>query len=209
MVDKRQQAIDVTIDDLNTARHYFGGGESEEWHYQTMRTLVDPVLDSLPKDHVPDDLTTFRIHWMFAVSAWNKKSYQRNDRDPLDHFHRIEAPLTKHWQSLMGYRSREILSLSEADQEVIKTIFTDFSFLGPVGTAKGLHLFAPYFFCPWDTKICKGYDLDGYNPSHYWKFLKQTHDQIQRLDGSFQEENPIKVIDRFNFWHFTRDRGVK
>ncbi|MBK9746630.1 MAG: hypothetical protein IPO91_07575 [Chloroflexi bacterium] len=208
MSDKRQQALNVTVDDLIKARHYFGGGEGGEWHYQTMRALVDPVLDALLGDDIPDDLTSFRIHWMFAVSAWNKKSYQSNSRDPLDHFRRIEAPLRTHWTSLMGYRRRNILSLSEADREVVETIFDEFSFLGPVGRAKGLHLFAPEFFCPWDTKIYKGYGFAG-DKTSYWQFLRQTQAQIERLSGCFGDENPIKAIDRFNFWHFTRDRDEK
>lgn len=209
MSDKRQQAIDVTVDDLNTALTYFGATETEETHYQTMRMLVDPEIDKLPQDIVPDDLTQFRIHWMFAVSAWNKRSYQRNSRDPLDHFHRIDAPFRKHWIELTKFRKRNLLSLTDADASTVEAILKDFKFLGPVGTAKGLHLFAPYFFCPWDTRIYNGYGLDGYKPSHYWQFLRQTQKQIERLKDNFGDENPIKAIDRFNFWHFTRDRGVK
>lgn len=213
MSDKRQQAINVTVDDVKSANNYFldnfSDNERAEWHYETMFSLVNPALDTLPQERIPDDLTDFRIRWMFAVSAWNKRSYQSNKRDPLDHFHRIEAPLRKHWISLMEFRQRNILSLSEVDRDSIETIFVDLSFLGPVGTAKGLHLFAPSYFCPWDTRIYKGYGLNGYRPSHYWKFLIQTKKQIERFNDNFGDENPIKAIDRFNFWHFTRNRGKK
>ncbi|MEL6321445.1 MAG: hypothetical protein AAFQ57_12490 [Cyanobacteria bacterium J06626_14] len=213
MTNKRQQALEVTADDLNRAYAYFRDNfsdrEREDWHYETMFSLVNPALDALPKNRVPDDLTTFRIHWMFAVSAWNKRSYQRNSRDPLDHFRLIEQPLRVHWVDLMAYRQRNILSLSDEDQETIKRIFSDFLFLGSVGVAKGLHLIAPYFFSPWDTQIYQGYGYKNKNPVHYWLFLRQTQAQIERLNGNFTDENPIKAIDRFNFWHFTRNRGKK
>lgn len=209
MSDRREQALNVTSDDLKAAIEYFVA-ESEDAHYQTMRTLVDPVLDTLTQDRVPDDLTPLRIHWMFAVSAWNKRSYQRNDRDPLDHFNRITAPLSAHWVALMAYRQRSIISLDADDQQVVESIFGDFCpILGPVGTAKGLHLLAPHFFSPWDTKIYRGYGFNGYKTASYWRFLRQTQIQIQRLTGHFGDENPIKALDRFNFWHFTRNRGEK
>jgi len=65
-----------------------------------------------------------------------------------------------HAACLNGYRARGIRSLQEYEGANVEALFADFQdTLGPVGTAKTLHLLAPKFFPLWDTKIREAYGV--------------------------------------------------
>jgi hypothetical protein len=212
MINKRQQAIEVTIDDISAAHAAFKSAyERDDLHYKTMFGIMNPIIERLQHQSQigEDNLRELCVHFIFVVTTWNKQAYQNTKYDRFAHFRDIGGPLGDNWEVLMKYRSRKIVDLHSEDQPTVERLYSDFyGVLGRTGAAKGLFLIAPAFFMPWDTAIRKGYKL-GEKPTDYWSFLRITHEQVQRIGVSNFIENPTKALDRFNFWHFTRDRVGK
>ena len=81
--------------------------------------------------------------------------------------------------------------------------------MGPVGTAKALHLLAPGLFPLWDRDIAKAYGLAlgeaGSNGKRYWRFMliaKQQCLELSRQEPSCK--NPLKSIDEYNYCKYTK-----
>lgn len=83
--------------------------------------------------------------------------------------------------------------------------------LGPVGTAKCLHILAPAFFPLWDRAIARSYGLalgvssTGKNARRYFDFMGCAKKQIESLGGEKAiGRNPLKAIDEYNYCKFTK-----
>ncbi len=94
---------------------------------------------------------------------------------------------------------------------MVTTLFAGFiEILGPVGAAKCLHILAPRFFPPWDTKIAAAYGLPiGESRKHvwrYWRFMGCIQRQYQNIGGDQAiGRNLIKALDEYNFCKHTYD----
>ena len=80
--------------------------------------------------------------------------------------------------------------------------------LGPVGSAKALHLLAPRFFPIWDTKIAQHYGLglsvSGSKKQKYWRFMLITQGQCLGLRRAhWNGDNSLKAIDEYNYCKYT------
>src|SRR5216683_328566 len=92
------------------------------------------------------------------LQTWNKDFYTRYLRRSFDQsdFKAIRKILKLHATELEGFRFRGLDSLKADDEAVVGRLFGNFELvLGPVGTAKALHLLAPQFFPLWDRQIAK------------------------------------------------------
>lgn len=196
----------ITIGELAQAGTYFGHDE----HYSMMNSLVQPYLNKLPVDQIPEDIDDFLVRFMLAVSDWNGNAYGTGRKSAMQHYYQIEPVFKAHWLLLMDFRQRDILSFDGTDEATIITMFDDFdAVLSHVGAAKSFHLLAPHFFIAWDNAIRKGYGLSSmrYPGRQYLVFLKHTHEQVIELQEQGRAmDNILKLIDQYNFWHFTRKR---
>jgi hypothetical protein len=205
----------VALVDLRSSCKAFANRERDDWHYNTMNDILEPVIDAMSASPSVDDLYELRLRWMFVVAAWNRQAYRKSD--PLDHFLRIAQPFATHWKTLLLYRQRSITSLTEQDLVTIKRLFLAFrhdesgKLFGATGIAKGFHLLAPRFFMAWDTSIFTSY---GYgrqpNADDYCDFMQRCAEQIQAWGDSWQvytdDINPLKALDRYHYWHYTKRR---
>ncbi|GAB5494002.1 MAG: hypothetical protein Phog2KO_42170 [Phototrophicaceae bacterium] len=200
----------ITAEDIEGAKEFFG----EDEHYIMMSDLTQARLDKLSTIQALDeqDFDDFLVRFMLAVTDWNGNAYGTGRKSAMLDYHKIAPIFKKHWQTLLEFRSRtNLITLTESDHDSIINAFNDFdSILSHVGTAKSFHLIAPRFFIAWDNAIKKGYGL-GDSGKHYLNFLQATKKQIVELEQSGYpiENNILKLIDQFNFWHFTRNRNLK
>lgn len=199
--------IHISIQDIEDAKIFFGVDN----HYKMMNSLVQDRLDTIANPSQIDDadLDNFFVRFMLALTDWNGNAYGTGRKSAMEDYYALKPIFKSHLNSIIGFRRRSILSLVTEDEAVIKSIYGDFDkILSHVGTAKGLHLVAPRFFIAWDNKIRQGYGL-GDKPKHYIEFLTQSKEQVLSLksEGYALNDNILKLLDQFNFWHFTRNRG--
>jgi hypothetical protein len=113
--------------------------------------------------------------------TWNQAFYRYGTFD----FNKLEECITENFQRVGNFRTRDISSLSNSDEEEIKYLFNRLlealkidsgkiqGRKSPVGVAKALHLLAPKFFPIWEYKIARAYGCyyKVYTLRHSPKFL--------------------------------------
>lgn len=148
--------------------------------------------------------------------TWNQAFYRYGIFD----FDELESCLSTHFNELDALRKREISTLSESDEPLIRAIFIDFlSALrieggskkgqkSPVAVAKTLHLLAPSFFPIWDDKIARAYRCHySINPEEqYLKFSRIAKQQVDQLKkGIPNPDKPyLKLLDEYNYSKYTK-----
>ena len=149
--------------------------------------------------------------------TWNQAFY----RYGLFDFDALEQCISQNYTLLDGYRKRNILSYSSADDESIGSLFEQFlSALeicegkkarakSPVAAAKGLHLLAPGFFPVWDDRIARRYDCH-YASDPKGKYLvftakiKQVAEKLGSIDTQATGKTLIKLINEYNYAKYTK-----
>src|SRR5262249_4272101 len=139
------------------------------------------------------------------------RAYFRYRQFDIEYLATFEHVLDKHLPEIVACRQRSIETLTDEDAFMIEGIFKELeAVLGPVGTAKCLHIIAPAFFPLWDRAIARAYGLalgvskQGKNPKRYFDFMTCAKQQIESLGGKkVNEQNPLKAIDEYNYWTFT------
>jgi hypothetical protein len=187
---------------VSTARKTFELHEPRDLFYRAATELVDSALRGATSLTVAEAMAVL-------LQTWNKAYYQYRKFDNA-HFAKIEELLSRHRQALTRYRRRAIEDLRSGEGTRIADLFRDFEeVLGPVGSAKALHLLAPRHFPLWDRAIAKAYRLPlsraGSNGDRYWRFMLMTQQQCLdlRRQGS-GSENPLKLIDEYNYCTYTK-----
>jgi len=143
------------------------------------------------------------------LAVWNVQYYRMRPESRRTLVDDLDTLLASHGQRLSTYRLRSLDSMSADDESPIKTMFASFrSVLGPVGTAKALHLLAPRFFPIWDATIRHAYrvgsDRADRDPGKYWAFMEIVKEQVDALGGEVAlGRNPVKALDEYNFCRFT------
>jgi len=210
-----------TLEELEAARTYYESLEPRDLFYRAATELVDRAI----REDTPLSLARNVLHRATGDAAplnlvealavllrtWNSAFYRFHHRTfDAKHFADINKLVSRHHKSLLALRARSIESRSNADEGEVRSLFAAFEgVLGPVGAAKSLHLIAPHFFPLWDRAIAEGYGLpmkpQGSNDDNYWKFMSKTREQCKQLDwGKAIRRNPLKSIDEFNYWKYTR-----
>jgi len=148
--------------------------------------------------------------------TWNQAFYRYGIFD----FDKLEKCITDNLPKIETFRTRDINSFSNSDEDDIKKLFDEFlkalqinsgkkqGTTSPVAVAKALHLLAPNFFPLWDDKIARAYRC-YYNENPVDKYISfckkikimavQLGNQIPRADKTI-----IKLIDEYNYSKFTK-----
>lgn len=145
------------------------------------------------------------------LQTWNKGRYQRSPFN-LEHFRDIRRLVTRKTDYLRQYSFRRISSLTQEDLRGVKDLFIPFEkLLGPVGTAKALHILAPDFFSLWDNPIAIAYGLRLHtveskdNGARYFTFMRCQQEQSHQIGNRIpQGITVLKAIDEYNYARFTK-----
>ena len=126
------------------------------------------------------------------------------------HFRDIEERVDAHMEGLCAFRDRDISTFHNRDEDAVSRVFADFeTVLGPVGTAKCLHLLAPKFFPLWDRAIAYEYGISlgsmGSNGPNYVRFMAMAQEQCAAVTvAGYTGPNALKSIDEYNYCRFTK-----
>ncbi len=145
--------------------------------------------------------------------TWNQAFYRYGVFD----FDRLENCITKNLQKLESFRKREIINLSNPDEDEIKDLFDDLLHAlqidsgkmrgrkSPVAVAKALHLLAPNFFPLWDDKIAKAYKC-YYNNNPAEKYISFSKIIKERFKDYIRDSKKsiLKLIDEYNYSKYTK-----
>jgi hypothetical protein len=132
--------------------------------------------------------------------VWNQALY-RYCNFALD-FEGLEKFLKKNEKTINKLRNRDISSLNENDEELVKELFDELLDVlkcedrkSPVATSKALHLLAPSFFPIWDNDISKAYNCYWYYPElaseKYFKFMGKMKELSQRIIQTYSDRNNV------------------
>jgi len=151
--------------------------------------------------------------------TWNQAHFRYGSFD----FDELEQCIASNLDLLAGYRKRNILNYSPADDQAITALFQQFLLAlriregGRTGAkspvAKTLHLLAPDFFPLWDDKIARAYECNYSNSSQpakkYLVFMGKMEQIAQALQESVDTKETgkalLKLIDEYNYAKYTKD----
>lgn len=203
------------VDPMNVSPATFRSGyrafqarEPRDAMYKTATFLVDHFWGK-PRD-MADGMGVLLL-------TWNQAFYRYGAFD----FVLLEKALRENMPAIGKLRPRDIRSLGEGDEPVIRQLFMAFldalrikegkkkDCRSPVAVAKALHLLAPAFLPLWDDKIARGYDC-YYNPHPDQKYLAFAC-KMQTLARQLGRHVPagcgrtfVKLIDEYNYAKYTK-----
>jgi len=148
--------------------------------------------------------------------TWNQAFYRYGAFD----FDKLEECLEGNLTRLESFRRRDISSLSNADEEDIKGLFSQLlealeipsgnkqGSRSPVAVAKALHLLAPHFFPIWDQRIARAYRCYySVNPSAAYVLFCNIMKDIADLVCHYvpqPDRSVLKLIDEYNYSKYTQ-----
>jgi len=191
------------MQDLKVARQAFDANEPGDLFYRAATELVELALDGKITLTVAEALAVL-------LQTWNSTFYRYRRKFDDHHFADIERLIRDHYSALIDFRQRSIEEFDQECENEVVRIFEAFEkVLGPVGTAKCLHLLAPRFFPLWDRAIAEAYGLPlrqmGKNADRYRRFMELVKKQVQELGGEQAiGRNPLKAIDEYNYCKYTK-----
>jgi hypothetical protein len=190
-----------TAEEVEAARNEFRGF-GPDLFYRAATELIDLSIRKVTRLSVPEALGVL-------LKTWNNNFYRFRGGFSEGHLSDIENLVNCHREQIAAFRLRSIESLAISDEAVIVSIFSDFEKkLGPVGSAKCLHLLAPRFFPLWDREISRAYGIclekGPRNAALYFRFMGYTKQQCDAL-GMAGETYPdlLKAIDEYNYCSYT------
>lgn len=194
--------LQITIDDINRAHQIFLQNEPRDLFYRTAIYLIELSLNQNGNLTLAEAISVL-------LQTWNK-SYYRFRKFDTNHFNQIEQLVQDNCAHVLNFRNRIISTLSQNDDVTISNIFNSFeNILGPVGSAKALHLLAPSFFPIWDRPIAIAYNQAltnvGTNNNKYINFMHCQKEQCLNLPDELPDGISIlKAIDEYNYCHFSK-----
>jgi hypothetical protein len=191
----------VSTEQIEKARGVFAQNEPRDLFYRVATDLVERAYGRTSLITLADSLAVL-------LQTWNKAFYQFAKFDS-NHFAALDGLLRRYRRPLKALRTREIEGLAPKDRERIVEMFERFeTVLGPVGSAKVLHLLAPQFFPIWDRAIAKSYGVPlakaGTNGVGYCTFMEIAKIQCRALRASGLRGNVLKQLDEYNYCRFTK-----
>ncbi|MFQ5804695.1 MAG: hypothetical protein ACE5JQ_17535 [Candidatus Methylomirabilales bacterium] len=151
--------------------------------------------------------------------TWNQAFYRYGPPD----LERFEKFLVRNAVTLQKVRSREISTLSTADDTTVESLFgsalealeipggKNKGRRSPVAVAKALHLLAPSFFPLSDAAISRAYSC-SYSAApvaNYLRFMRLSREMVsdlrERIVPLLDGKTPLKVLDEYNYAKFTKE----
>ncbi len=193
----------ITLADLNTAHDAYQEIEPRGLFYKAARELVDLAIQGRTALTVAETLGVLLQTWNKNAFRFKKKNFDARYIDE------IQSLLRRHEMPLAAYRKQKIEELDEGVRANVVSMFEEFEeVLGPVGSAKALHLLAPELFPLWDRAIAIkcGVRLGhaGTNGDRYWRFMEHARDQCTELRREGATGTLLKLIDEYNYCRYTR-----
>lgn len=192
----------VTLDDLARARAAYEAGEPRDLFYRVALALMADAEAGRGEFSVVEGLAVL-------LQSWNL-GYYRRARHPFDqaHYDNIAGLLDANRADLERLRERPIETMTDADRGAIEHIFDRFvGVLGPVGSAKSLHLLAPRWFPIFDNYILDAFRVWGRDGRAYWRFMTAIRAQVTMIGGEAAAgPNVVKALDELSFCRFTLKR---
>lgn len=204
-----------TIEEIQDCQTIYSSKYPGDIYYHAATTLVERGI-AQGRDN--DGLREVTIGLAVLLVNWNTDFYRRFKGRLIDdsrygrYLEQVELDdirniVYRHWQTLIEFRQLRIQDFAAKDENSIRDMFASFqAVIGPVGTAKGLHLFAPNFFPLWNNNIAKSYgiNIENYNiderPKLYCKFMNKIRNMLEDLLLSDPESDlSLKAIDEYNF----------
>lgn len=193
-----------TIQEIAKARVLFEANEPRDLFYRAATELVDLSIRKATSLSVAEALAVLLQTWNAAFYRFARRKFDSQ------HFSDIKRLLKKHGHRLSLARQRSIETFGDELVPEVKKVFEDLEIiLGPVGTAKCLHLLAPRFFPLWDRAIAQAYGLGlrkrGRNGELYCRFMAVVKGECATLGGERAlGRNPLKALDEYNYCKHTR-----
>lgn len=191
----------ITISDVLKARTAYEANVPRDLFYRAATELITLSLAGKIALTISEAMAVL-------LQTWNREYYRFRKFD-TQHFADIEKLLKSNHSTLSAARNKNIQNLNQADATSVKPNFRAFEMvLGPVGTAKSLHLLAPDY-CPlWDRDIARAYvgilGKVGNNGDRYWQMMIYASQQAQSLISNGYAGKPLKAIDEYNYCHFSK-----
>jgi hypothetical protein len=192
-VKKKKEITNPTVAKVRAARRRYDDESGWDLSYRGVREGIERALKGQSAFTLGEEIIRFLLDW-------NRRYYNiRGLRK--EHIKALDASIEQHRNALMDFRERQIESLNPQDEEEITVLFSEFkAALGQTGAAKALHVLAPKFFPPWDTKIRDRYGV-GAEANDYLDFLRIRQGQCAALAGGGFDD-PIKALDE---WDWVKD----
>jgi hypothetical protein len=147
-----------------------------------------------------------------AVAEWvkdlNREYYRWNPEKRLNLREILEPLITAEMTTLLGFRSRSIVTLTRADEPIVRRLFDRLRpVLGPVGTGKALHVLAPNFFPLWDSTIASDFYGVSKDATGYYQFMMLVKQQVAHLPNELRPcLTALKAIDENNYLRMAKSR---
>jgi hypothetical protein len=202
------ETLNLTPSEFERGYQAFQARESRDAMYKTATFLVEHFWGH-PRD-MADGMGVLLL-------TWNHAFYRYGSFD----FALLEEALRTNMAVNEELRSRNILSLVEADEPVIERLFTEFldalrikegkkkDCKSPVAVAKALHLLSPSFLPLWDDKIARGYGCyyNVYPDRQYLAFACKMQALARQVQGHVPlgcGRTFLKLIDEYNYAKYTK-----
>jgi len=189
----------VTLDDLAHARVAYERGEPRDLFYRVAQALMADAEAGRGRFSVVEGLAVL-------LQSWNLGYYRRaGHRFDEAHYEAIGELLKSNQDDLDRLRERSIETLADGDRPMVERLFDRaVAVLGPVGSAKALHLLAPRWFPIFDNYILKAFQVWGRDGRAYWRFMTAIKAQVQMVGGEGAAgANVVKALDELSFCRFT------
>lgn len=191
------------------------------------RDLYYTVATAHVSDHLNDPVSMANGVALLLLN-WNWDFYRFGQSpEPLD-FEKLEKCIDKNCAIINSFRSRDLSTLSEKDEQSIKQLFDQFfeatmlvsdkikDRKSSVSVAKALHVLAPTFFPLWDSSIAesyakasgKKYESKSEEYIYFCKQIKYIYEHVKNYEGlkndnKLSKKNLIKLIDEYNYSKYT------
>jgi hypothetical protein len=158
----------------------------------------------------PPEMTYGLVLFLYS---WNSPFYRFGGLS----YDMIESCIRDNLEAIDKFKTRSILTFSEADEREVSKLFLAFlkatkrsdGAESPVSASKSLHLFAPDFFPAWDRKIANAYGCNYNNDKvgayirFCWLMMKFA-EKVNQYNIEIPDRTLLKAIDEYNYAKFTR-----
>lgn len=196
--------------DLETAQ-YVISNYSNEWKELMDDTVYDECRKKISKNQVESDANMKIIKRFLYV--WGRMGRVLGRYEFKNWEKKLKPEIMKNHEKLTEFRTLELLKtdLTKHKQDIKKCYDSFHSALGPIATAKTLHLLCPRFFPLWDNAIAAAFRSERiatkrivqFSSEDYYYFIKDVkkfalkYEDILMSLSKKHNKNILRTIDEF------------